>query len=324
MRVLEIGGLAAGYCGRLFQATGADVVRVARDTDRSAWVRDEALQVFLHRGKRGVDVCDRDVILQLAAASDVVVVEGSARAVIDETAGMVPRHALVTISPFGLLGPKKDWRATGSTLLAMGGYTYLMGDPGREPLGLPGHYVEYQSGQHAFIAANALLLEGETGQRVDISMWEVVLSLSQFTTVMWQCDGDIRNRHGNDFGVLYPINVFACADGWFHVNVIPQFWDAFVCMLERPELSVDERFADNTGRLENRAELDAIINESLGHLTKSDIMVRAADARVPTGVLQELDEVLLDPHLASRQFWQRERVGDAEVALPRLPFREMA
>ena len=318
-RVLEIGGLAAGYCGRLFVEAGADVVRVSWPTP-GAWVSDAALDTFLHAGKRSVDGLDTAVLADLAEASDVLVLDGTAAEVAPYLdAAFEPRHARVAITPFGTTGPRSGWRATGATLLAMGGYTHLIGDPGREPLTLSGHYVEYQSGQHAFIAAMALLLEGQRGQDVDVSMWEVVLSLSQFTTVMYTCDGDIRERHGSAFGLLYPVNQFRCVDGWFHVNVVPQFWDAFVCMLDRPELAIDPQFVDNDARLENREALDTIIAAALGNLTRSEVLARGEAARVPTGIVLSLDELVGDPQLAARDFWRdRDR-----VRVPASPFRRM-
>ncbi len=54
---------------------------------------------------------------------------------------------------FGLSGPYRDWQGHGAIVLAMGGYTALMGDPGRAPLTLPGHYAEYQAAQSAYLAS---------------------------------------------------------------------------------------------------------------------------------------------------------------------------
>ncbi len=311
-RVLEIGGLAAGFCGRLYRQGGADVVRVDQATP-DAWVSDAALDRFLHHGKRRIATADPLIVRELAAQADVLVVEGTPTYLASLGWDNLDSPGVrVAITPFGLTGPYKDWHATGSVLLAMGGYTYIMGDPDRAPLTLPGHYVQYQSGQHAYIAANALQFEGADNQTADVSMWEAVLSLSQFTTIMWTSNGDIRQRHGSDFGLLYPINIFPCADGWFHVNVVPTFWGAFTRMLGKPELEKDPRFAENADRLVNRAQLDQIIHEQLGGRTKSAIMRLGEEARVPTGVLQELHEVLADEHLASRGFWE-------EVAGVRVP-----
>jgi formyl-CoA transferase len=301
-RVLEVGGLAAGFCGRLFHHAGADVVRVD-GSNADAWVSAEALDIFLHRGKRRIASADADLIRELAAKADVLIMDGSP----DELAEFgwhkldMP-NVRVAVTPFGLTGPLRDWQATSSTLLAMGGYTFIMGDPDRAPLTLPGHYVQYQAGQHAYIAANALLLEGQRNQTADVSAWETLLSLSQFTTVLWTSTGEIRQRHGSDFGLLYPINQFRCADGWFHINVVPGFWGPFTTMLGRPELESDPRFALPQQRRDNKEALNTIIIEQLAHHTRAEIMQLGERARVPTGILQEMNEVLTDEHLIARGF----------------------
>lgn len=319
LRVLEIGGLAAGFCGRLFQHAGADVVRVDIPA-LDSWVSEEAIDIFLHQGKRRVAGEATSLVRDLAAAADVVVIEG-APALIDQLGWHdLPTDVRVAITPFGLTGPLKDWQATASTLLAMGGYTYIMGDPDRPPLTLPGHYVQYQAGQHAYIAANALLLEGDTHQSADVSMWETVLSLSQFTTVLWTSRGEIRKRHGSDFGLLYPINLFPCADGWFHVNVVPTFWSAFTKMLDLPELELDSRFFEPALRRENKAALDDIIIEQLSNCTCEEIMQRGEASRVPTGILQSLPEVLDDPHLADRGFL----IDRNGIRVPDVAYRDMS
>ena len=240
---------------------------------------------------------------ELAEAADFVVAEGTSSDL--EALGWHEIDAIkAAITPFGMTGPRRDWRASASVLLAMGGYTYLMGDEGRTPLTLPGHYVEYQSGQYAYITGSACLFDDSRQKRaIDVSMLETVLSLSQFTTVMWTCGGQVRSRHGSSFGVIYPINYFPCADGWFHVNVVPAFWGPFTKMLGRPELEEDPRFDSNGRRLENREALDLVIAECLGSLTRAEVQRRAEQARVPTGILQALDEVLADPHLEQRNFW---------------------
>lgn len=319
IRVLEVGGLAAGFCGRLYHHAGADVVRIPRPVT-DAWVSAEALEIFLHRGKRTVTSADPGLIRELAAGADVLVMEGTVDELIDlGWEELAAPEVRIAITPFGLTGELARWQATAATLLAMGGYTFIMGDPGRAPLTLPGHFVHYQAGQHAYIAGNALLLEGEADQIVDVSMWETVLSLSQFTTIMWTSRRETRQRHGSDFGLFCPINLYPCADGWFHVNVVPTFWGPYTRMLGMPELETDERFQLPHRRRENSEALDAIIIERFAGRTRAEIMRLGEEARVPTGVLQSLDEVLDDPHLAARGFFE-ETQG---LRVPRVAYRDM-
>ncbi|MDE0350803.1 MAG: CoA transferase [Gammaproteobacteria bacterium] len=321
-RVLELGGFAAGYCGRLFVQAGSDVVRVETGARPPAWVSDAAMDLYLHAGKRRIATDDPELIADLAARADVVVVEGDTADAV-EALGFDAWDAPVkaAITPFGRTGPKRNWQASTNVLLAMGGYTYIIGDPERAPLTLPGHYPEFQSGAFAYAAANACRLAGERNV-IDLGMLEVVMALSQFTTVMWHCGGLIRERHGSDFYYVVPTNLFRCADGWAYVNIVPGFWDPFAAFLDRPDLVIDERFETNALRRDNRHALHAIIAAAIGPMTRAEVRRRAEECRIPIGVVQTIEDVLADPHLAVRGFWQTVRNGKAgSVRAPRRAWR---
>ena len=119
-RVLEIGGYAAGYCGRLFVQTGHDVVRVECEPRKPAWVSGPSMDLFLHAGKRRVTIGSSEVIGQLAGKADIIVLDvDSADAVdaygFDDWASKVK----VAITPYGRTGPKRNWKATPNVLLAV-------------------------------------------------------------------------------------------------------------------------------------------------------------------------------------------------------------
>ena len=123
-RVLELGGFAAGYCGRLFVQAGCDVVRVETGARTPSWVSDEAMDLYLHAGKRRIATDDPELIVDLAARADVVVVQGDTADTV-EALGFDAWDAPVkaAITPFGRTGPKRNWQASTNVLLAMGGYT---------------------------------------------------------------------------------------------------------------------------------------------------------------------------------------------------------
>ena len=318
-RVLEIGGHAAGYCGRLFAQAGHEVVRV--ESPAPAWVGDTAMSLYLHAGKRRLRTEDPALVAELARKADVVVAEAEgADAVGALGLDDFDTPVKVAITPFGRTGPKRNWRATPHVLLAMGGYTNLMGDPGRAPLSLPGHYVEFQSGGFAFAAANACRLAEERNS-IDIGMLEVVMALSQFTTVMWHCAGVVRSRHGNDFWSVVPTNLFRCQDGWVYVNIVPTFWDPFTVFLKRPELLVDERFLTNEKRMLHRDALHALVADALATRAKAEIQQSAEECRIPLGVVQSFHDVLADPHLAERGMWQTLQTAQGAVRSPRPAWR---
>ena len=315
-RVLEIGGYAAGYAGRLFVRAGCDVVRIESEP-KPAWASQEAMNTFLHAGKRRVTL----PLEALVDAADVLIIEaGSAQALEQISFDDLNIPVKVAITPFGRTGPKADWRATPSTILAMGGYTNIMGDEGRAPLTLPGHYLEFQTGAVGYTAAMSLLHAKRSGS-VDIGMLETLMSLSQFTTVLWHCAGEIRNRHGSDFWSVAPSDLFRCADGWVYINIVPAFWDPFVALVGSPDLLIDPRFENNDTRMANRDVLRDLIAESFLPLSRAEIDERAETFRVPLGVVRTMDDVLAEEHLHERAFWEAlSSVDGNTVRSPGLPF----
>jgi crotonobetainyl-CoA:carnitine CoA-transferase CaiB-like acyl-CoA transferase len=317
-KVLEIGGYAAGYAGRLFVRAGYDVVR-AELNSKPAWASQEAMNAYLHAGKRRVNLDEQ--LSELAAAADIVVCEVD-RADEFETLGFDEWAApiKVALTPFGRTGPKANWAASPNTILAMGGYTNLMGDAGRTPLTLPGHYLEFQTGAVGYSAAMAAGYAKRSAV-VDIGMLETLMSLSQFTTVMWHCAGEIRSRHGSDFWSVSPSDLFRCADGWVYINIVPTFWDPFLALLGLPDLVLDSRFETNDSRIEHRDDLREIIASAFLPMTRAGIDEGAAAFRVPLGVVRTMDRVLEEAHLQERAFWEEvETESGKAVKSPGLPY----
>ncbi len=308
-RVVEIGGLAAGYCGRLLARAGHDVVRIDSALP-PAWASDEAMERFLHTGKRRVSTADPALLAELAGAADVVIAEARSASAIDAL-GLDDWAAPVkiAITPFGRTGPGRDWPAAPNVLLAMAGQTALMGDPQRAPLSLPGHYAEFQTGQYACTLINACRLS-DVADDIDLSMFETLLSLSQFTIAQWHCLGLVRTRHGNDYWWVVPMNMFRVRDGWAYVNIVPGFWDAFTAFLNRPELTLDPRFESNEARSEHRDVLNGIIQGAMLEMNRAEVERRADECRIPVGVVRTFEEILADPHLEHRGFWETQTGPD--------------
>jgi crotonobetainyl-CoA:carnitine CoA-transferase CaiB-like acyl-CoA transferase len=318
MKILEIGDFSAGYFGQLFAQHGATVVRVDRESRPSAWVSAKSTDAFLHANKYCVVTANPAEISALADEADIVVCEVETADELvalgfDEWATKIK----VAITPFGRTGPKRNWQATPATLLAMGGYTHIIGDPERAPLTLPGHYLEFQTATMAFTAAAATYYDKQADV-IDISMLESVLSLTQFTSVRWHCADEIRERHGNDFYFVVPSNLYQTRDGaWIYINIVPNFWDGFCIFLDLPELLIDERFETNDLRISNRKQLYEFAAGVIGTLTINECVARAETARIPFGVAQTLTEVLDDVHLASRDFWLNMEIDGKSVRMPR-------
>ena len=330
MRVLEFGdNIAAGYCGRLFHQYGIEVVRVDLSSDIAISNIGRSLDIFLNTGKRRVAIDyrteeGRELLAQLAQKSDLVVTD-CLPALLDELEWHHFADAMrVSITPFGLDGPYRDWQSSGPILQAMGGYTYIIGDPNRSPLSMPMHYVEYQSGQFAYTAALASFISDSPSSEIEVSMLETVMTLSQWSTIYWTMQQKIRKRQGNRMGNVHPVSLYRCKDGFVYLTIVPTFWHNLVAMIDRPELLDDERFSSATARLDNMDALDDILNESFLDLTMAECLeLGQRKYRLPIGTAMTLDQVLDSEHLEARHYWQNVTVpGHGKIRMPGAAFRK--
>ena len=338
VRVLEVSETpAAAFVGKLFSRWGADVTAL-RDpsvslTDSGSCVSVDALSAFLDGGKRRAEIPEASseraaTVARLAAVSDIVVSDAAPdafelyRSAI-EAARTQPR-VLTSITPFGLSGPYRDWQATPATLLALGGYSYLMGDANGAPLTLPGLYPDFQTALIAYTATVASYLEdADDMDVVELSILEALVSLHQSTTVQWTYGGTVRRRYGNRWAGIHPNCLLPVKDGWLELCVVPNFWDAFTLLIGRPDLQDDERFSTPMARVEHADALDEIVVPILAERTKREWLVEGQETfRVPVGHAATLEEVLTDRQLAVREYWATVPQPDGRPArIGRSPFR---
>ena len=335
LRVLELSDReeAAAYCGKLFRRWGADVVRVETPGHRA----QPHLDIYLNGGKkrRGLDPAsagDREAIDTLAASADIFVTDYLPReldrlGLLDATASR--RTAVrVVITPFGRSGPYRDYEATAHTLLALGGYTWLMGDRGRAPLTMPGNYPYYQAGTYAYVSALAshMALPRTGPVDIDVSVLECLTSLHQFTDTMWMFGQQVRSRHGNRWENLSPTTLLECHDGWYGVNILANFWASFALMIGRPDLAAEGPLSTNAGRMEHNDEVEDVVTKALWEMPRKQIFKEGQEIwRVPIGYAATLADLLDDPHLNARSFWQGVDIDSGEgrrrLQTPGSPFR---
>lgn len=337
MRVLEVSEDVTGrYCGKLLARWGAEVIRVEPRAGEPATAdaHSRALELYLDAGKRRVTLDYHGtegaaLLAQLATRCDVLLTDLPARAVtrlgLLELGGEAGPAVRTSITAFGLSGPYRDYEATPATLLALGGYTHLMGDSGRVPLTMPGHYAQYQAALFAYTATVAASLDEKATrpQVIEVSVLESIATLHQYTTVLQTYGGVVRGRNGNRWSNLHPITILPCADGWLSMAITPNFWEQFTLLIGKPELQLDPRFATSPDRVEHAAELDAIIIASLAGRSREQLFVEGQERwRVPVNPVATVPEVLADRHLAARDFWQTiDPSGAGSVRVPGSPFR---
>lgn len=343
--VAELGlGPAAAYCGWLFAQAGHDVVLIEPPRGHplraapASSTPDASGPVFptFASAKQSV-VLDletpsgRGELLRLLGAADVLITGEpgllpAAGIGHGELQSIAPHLVHASISPFGESGPYEHFAATSATLYALGGYTYITGEPGREPLNGPEHFPEFLAGATAFAAAHAALLERDrsgAGQRLEISAMECLLAGHQFTLTRHSYQQMTLERTGNRYASLVGVNFYQCADGVVALAASSQAQlEQLFLLTGRTDLLGGPRFSALATSAEDIPAFDQAISPWFAARTRDEAVERCQEFRIPCAPVLEVDEVLNHPQLQARGFWQPTTGEDGKtLQLPRLPFR---
>lgn len=199
-RVVDLAGEPAALTGRILADLGADVVKVELpdgDPLRDDPVRFDAWNA----GKRSVmiDGPDDPELDRLLSATDVVIDTPGFAAAADLDPARASEAVWVRVTPFGLTGPRADWRASDLGVMAASGNLFCTGDPDRAPVRCRFPVAYAHVGPEAAFAALSALATGRP-QIVDVSMQEVVFVANMATPARFPQTGFRGVRRGANIG----------------------------------------------------------------------------------------------------------------------------
>lgn len=313
----------------------------ARGRRESLWWKS------FNRGKRGVTLNLRaptglEILRRLVSTSQVFVQSAFSAPELPVDAGLIdefrnaqPELVCTTITPYGTTGPWSTHRARDITLQGMGTYMYVTGDTDRPPVRIGGDIAYCHVGSQA-AAATVIALFGTTrsghGRTVDVSAQEAIIWTLLNTTMAWDIAGHEETRGG---GVMRKERasdlrtrlVWPCRDGWVHFVPIGggggfarrKSFAKFVEWMEEEGVA-DPRLGsrDWNGKDANdisQGEYDlvaATILEFLKDKTRGDLFQRALRDAILLAPIEGIADVLQNPQLMSRGFW--DSGGDADFA----------
>ena len=361
LRVLEFGEfISAPYCGKLLTDMGADVVKIER-AGMGDWARDygpwpvvgqahrappyhrerSGLFLYLNADKRGVTLnletpTGREIMAGMVSRANVLVHNlhptEMDRAGLDY--GSLSHHnarlVMASITPFGLTGPYRNWKAYDINLAAGGGICEGLGSPDREPLTFGTPEVGYFAGAAAASAIVMALLAredggaaGGRGQHIDIAEIESMAGLyngpeALMAVYQWRVTRR-TGHHALDFP--YPNCILRCKDGFIFVGSPEgRQWRRLLELMGAPEWSQEPRFRNRTVMNNEYAdEVDGYVEEWLLQHTKAELLEMALEHRVPLAPVRGFDEVRADPSLATL-FREVERPDTGPISLPGPPY----
>ena len=351
VRVVEMGQLiAVPHAVKMLADMGAQVIRVESHARlegyrASAFYDSDPGQAYWNRGanfyeqnrnKLGLTLDlskdgALDALRKLIATSDVFIENFTPRVMrnfgleYDDLRKLRPDIIFVSSTGYGFTGPWSSFGAIGPTTEAASGLCHSTGYEDGPPELAEMPYTDYTAAEHtvfAIVAALAHRARTGRGQFVDVSQAQAASATAPETLMDYTANGRITRRIGNRHPYMAPHGLYPCegTDAWVAVAVSrDEEWAALCGVLEAGALSDDKRFTDADSRWRHRAALD----EALSVLTRKwkhrDLADRLQAVGVPAGAVLNNADLLFDPHLTSRGFYEVYQHHPA-ADMPPLPY----
>lgn len=317
--------MAGPYAGMMLGDLGAEVIKIERpgkgDMSRGwgpPFIKGESTYFLsVNRNKKSLTLnlkhpAAQDVFHKLVRQADIFLVnvprlESLQRlnADYDTLNALNPGLIYCAISGYGHTGPYAG--RSGYDIAAQGesGLMAITGEPGMPPLRYPVPLSDMTAGIYTVVSALAALVaraDSGQGQFIDTALldsqtaWLGILATAYFAT------GERPRKLGNVHPNITPYQTFEARDKYISVAVgTERLWERFCEVLEIGEtIGADPRFHTNAERLRHRQELTPRLQEILLGQDADYWLERFRAVNIPCGPINEVGEILNDPHIAAR------------------------
>ncbi len=351
MRIVDLSmGWAGPICTRNLSDLGADVIKIEacgypdwwRGVDNRLETVTERLYEksprfnILNRNKRAITLdltqpAGVALAKRLVAKADAVIENYSSDVLrkfgLDYTAlaGVNPSVVMVSMAAFGARGPWSETRAYGSTLEQGSGLPRLGGRPGDPPMMNHLAYGDAVGGLNACSAMLIALLHRKStgeGQHIDLSQVQCMLPFTAPWAIEQSATGKVTPRAGNRHPRHVPHGVFPAtgSDRWIFVAATD---DAMWVALARIIGLDDAALATATARRAQEDRVEDAIAGWTAQRSADEAMAILQQAGVAAGAVRHPLDLIDDPHLAARGFWQwSDRPISGRHPQPSPPYRD--
>jgi crotonobetainyl-CoA:carnitine CoA-transferase CaiB-like acyl-CoA transferase len=345
IRVLEVGQLLAGpFAGCILAYYGAEVIKVEspgdgdplrkwRELDESGtsyWWRS------LARNKKCVTANlksaeGRKLVKSLANKCDVLL--ENFRPGVMEKWGIGPKDfedsnpslIYARISGYGQDGPYASKPGFASVCEGLGGFRYVNGFPGELPVRPNLSMGDTLAGLHTALGivmacVHKLNTPGQPGQVVDTALYEAVFNMLEAVVPEYDGADVVRQPSGSTITGIVPTNTYLCQDGK-HIIIGANGDSIFKRLCEqmgRPDMANDPAIQDNKGRVEHETEIDTVIAELCASMPSERVLSLLEDARVPSGPIYSVVDMLDDDHFKARGLFEEVEVNGTKLKIPAL------
>ena len=206
-----------------------------------------------------------------------------------------PKLVYASISGLGADGPDMLQGAYDLTIQAIGGYMSITGERNGKPIKLGTSAFDMIAGMNCQAAVLAALLQRTAtgkGQKIETSLLEGEVAFLVNAALEYLITGVNPKKWGSEHAQQAPYKAFQTADGWAVIGAgFPNVFEAFIGVLGRDDLLVDQRFTNMAGRVTNREALYAILDPEVIKYNTADLIAKLEVAKVPCARVNNMEQV---------------------------------
>ncbi|HEX2174127.1 MAG TPA: CoA transferase [Dehalococcoidia bacterium] len=343
VRVLDLADESGVLAAKLLADLGADALRIEPpDGDPirrlGPFVSSESLSHWWFNAGKRLAVLDlatiagRERVAALAEGADIVIETGHHGLDFAAIRAAQPSLTVVSVTPFGRSGPRRDWLSSDLIAWATGGAMYSTGWPDRQPLRTNWALATQIAGLFAAIGGLAGLCQARAtgrGAHFDLSRQEAVAALLAAHVPVYVCDGGrIESRVGLGNPMIAPFRDFATRDGVVMFLAVTQGqWNTLVEWVIETEDDVepwivDPDLAPLVARRPHRDRIHAFLTRWIARFTTDEFVREANRRRIPCGPINRPRDVLRDEQLRARGFFVEvdQPILGRRIEYPGLPY----
>jgi formyl-CoA transferase len=315
--VIELGTvLTAPLAGMMLADLGARVIKVEHPNGGDPFRRHAGKLYSPHfasynRNKESIQLdlqtdAGRADLLALLARADVLLENyrpgvmdrlGLTEAKLDE---VNPRLVWCSITGFGTEGPYRDRPCYDAVALGLSGLASQMLDPAQPAMNGPTISDNITGMYASYGILGALMRRHRTGKgaRVEVNMLDASIAFSPEGFAQYTRLGVIPAPQTRV--AISQSHAFPCSDGRLvtvHLSSVEKFWQAFVAVIERPDLLEDGRFLTPELRTRHYAALNQEVARTFRTRNCAAWCERLAASDVPFAPVNTIPEVMDDPQV---------------------------
>jgi itaconate CoA-transferase len=231
-----------------------------------------------------------------------------------------PRLIICNLSGYGSSGPYRDKKAYDMLIQAETGLISITGTE-ETPCKVGISAADIACGMYAYSGIlTALLVRAKTGEGVSLET-SLLDSLGEWMSyaAYYTFSGSAPARTGANHATIAPYGPVMSGDNKVVCLGLQneREWKRFCeVVLENPQLCADPRFDSNARRVQNRPQLNQVIEEVFRKLTAAEIIARLETAQIANARMNTVQEFMEHPQLKARRRWST--VGSPAGPLPAL------